>query len=276
MDAPPADTRAYFRGECLRRYPAQVAAASWDSVIFDLGRESLVRVPTLEPLRGTRAHVGALLDRCDGQELVDTSPAADRGSGAGCPRGSSRPVRQTGGPWPPGPGGQQGTRRARSRRGRGRSTPRSPSARNDRGRRSIRRDRRGSSRREDSAASQKAGRTAPRPTRPTRPRPRAESDRPDVQRAAREKLLRGRRRASSTRSTRSSRRTPRSSSGLRPEGRRVARLRRVRTPAGVLTAGSCTARRRRSGRRRRADGRARCAICREAPAEHVDHDHRHR
>ena len=63
VDEPPVDTRAYFRGECLRRYPAQVAAASWDSVIFDLGRESLVRVPTLEPLRGTKAHVGALLDR---------------------------------------------------------------------------------------------------------------------------------------------------------------------------------------------------------------------
>jgi len=68
VDAAPEDTRAYFRGECLRRYPAQVAAASWDSVIFDLGRESLVRVPTLEPLRGTRTHVGALLDR---------SPTAD-------------------------------------------------------------------------------------------------------------------------------------------------------------------------------------------------------
>jgi Pup amidohydrolase len=64
MERPPTDTRAYFRGECLRRYPDQVAAASWDSVIFDLGRESLVRVPTLEPLRGSKAHVGALLDRC--------------------------------------------------------------------------------------------------------------------------------------------------------------------------------------------------------------------
>lgn len=72
MDDPPTDTRAYFRGECLRRYPAQVAAASWDSVIFDLGRESLVRVPTLEPLRGTARHVGALLDRCPTAEaLVD-------------------------------------------------------------------------------------------------------------------------------------------------------------------------------------------------------------
>jgi proteasome accessory factor A len=65
MDEPPADTRAYFRGRCLRQYPDAVAAASWDSVIFDIpGRESLQRVPTLEPLRGTRAHVGGLLDSC--------------------------------------------------------------------------------------------------------------------------------------------------------------------------------------------------------------------
>ena len=62
---PPDDTRAYFRGRCLRKYPDAVAAASWDSVIFDIpGRESLQRVPTLEPLRGTRAHVGELIDRC--------------------------------------------------------------------------------------------------------------------------------------------------------------------------------------------------------------------
>ena len=62
MASPPADTRAFFRGECLRRYPAQVAAASWDSVVFDLGRENLVRIPTMEPLRGTREHVGALFE----------------------------------------------------------------------------------------------------------------------------------------------------------------------------------------------------------------------
>ena len=62
---PPEDTRAYFRGRCLAQYPEQVAAASWDSVIFDLpGRDSLQRVPTLEPLRGTKEHVGRLLDRC--------------------------------------------------------------------------------------------------------------------------------------------------------------------------------------------------------------------
>jgi proteasome accessory factor PafA2 len=69
---PPEDTRAYFRGRCLQKYPDSVAAASWDSVIFDIpGRESLQRVPTLEPLRGTKSHVGDLLDRCDtAAELV--------------------------------------------------------------------------------------------------------------------------------------------------------------------------------------------------------------
>lgn len=60
---PPTDTRAYFRGECLRRYGDAVAAASWDSVIFDIpGHDALQRVPTLEPVRGTRDHVGGLLD----------------------------------------------------------------------------------------------------------------------------------------------------------------------------------------------------------------------
>jgi proteasome accessory factor A len=62
MTMPPTDTRAYFRGECLRRFGADIAAASWDSVIFDLGGDSLVRIPTLEPRRGTKAHVGKLLD----------------------------------------------------------------------------------------------------------------------------------------------------------------------------------------------------------------------
>ncbi len=62
VTTPPESTRAYFRGEALRRFGADIAAASWDSVIFDLGGENLVRIPTLEPYRGTRAHVGGLLE----------------------------------------------------------------------------------------------------------------------------------------------------------------------------------------------------------------------
>ncbi|WP_116248617.1 depupylase/deamidase Dop [Nocardiopsis sp. FIRDI 009] len=61
---PPEDTRAYFRGRCLAKYADEVAAASWDSVIFDVpGYDSLQRVPTLEPRRGTKEHVGRLLDQ---------------------------------------------------------------------------------------------------------------------------------------------------------------------------------------------------------------------
>jgi proteasome accessory factor A len=61
---PPSDTRAYFRGRCLEKYPNEIAAASWDSVIFDVpGHTSLQRVPMLEPLRGTEATVGSLIDR---------------------------------------------------------------------------------------------------------------------------------------------------------------------------------------------------------------------
>ncbi len=64
VTTPPEDTRAWFRGTCLDKWPTQIAAASWDSVIFDVpGRQALQRVPMLEPERGTKAHVGAILDR---------------------------------------------------------------------------------------------------------------------------------------------------------------------------------------------------------------------
>jgi proteasome accessory factor A len=62
IDHPPEDTRAYFRGECLRRYSPEIVAASWDAVIFDTGDEPLRKVPTLEPLRGTKERVQRLFD----------------------------------------------------------------------------------------------------------------------------------------------------------------------------------------------------------------------
>ena len=69
---PPPDTRAYFRGRCLERFGGQITAASWDSVVFEQpGRASLQRVPMPDPLRGTREHVGELLDRvADVEELL--------------------------------------------------------------------------------------------------------------------------------------------------------------------------------------------------------------
>ena len=82
VDQPPTDTRAWFRGTCLRRFPQEVVAASWDSVIFEVGgARPLQRVPMLEPLKGTKAGVGALVDAApDARALLEALAAAgDRG-----------------------------------------------------------------------------------------------------------------------------------------------------------------------------------------------------
>lgn len=59
---PPHDTRAYFRGKCIEKFGPHVAAASWDSVIVDAGGQSLRRIPMMEPSRGGKAQVDALLE----------------------------------------------------------------------------------------------------------------------------------------------------------------------------------------------------------------------
>ncbi len=64
---PPPSTRAYFRGRCVARYPDEIVAANWDSVVFDVGEGPLQRVPMLDPLRGTRALT---------EELLETSATA--------------------------------------------------------------------------------------------------------------------------------------------------------------------------------------------------------
>jgi proteasome accessory factor A len=64
---PPEETRAYFRGQCVARYPDEIVAANWDSVVFDLGEGPLQRVPMLDPLRGTRVLT---------EELLETSATA--------------------------------------------------------------------------------------------------------------------------------------------------------------------------------------------------------
>jgi proteasome accessory factor A len=60
---PPDDTRAYFRGQCLKRYGDEVFGVNWDSISFGIGDEPIKRVLMAEPLKGSRAHVQDLLDR---------------------------------------------------------------------------------------------------------------------------------------------------------------------------------------------------------------------
>ena len=65
MTNPPLTTRAYFRGRCLAKWPTEIVAANWDSMVFDIGREPLRRVPMMEPLRGTAESVARLIDESD-------------------------------------------------------------------------------------------------------------------------------------------------------------------------------------------------------------------
>src|SRR5512139_1274960 len=62
---PPTDTRAYFRGTCLQKFPRHVYGASWTSVLLDTGDASVKRIPMVEPMRGTRKLVGEILERSD-------------------------------------------------------------------------------------------------------------------------------------------------------------------------------------------------------------------
>jgi proteasome accessory factor A len=64
---PPEDTRAYFRGECLRRYGSAVFGVNWDSISFSVDDEPIKRILMAEPLKGSRAHV---------EELLSSSPTA--------------------------------------------------------------------------------------------------------------------------------------------------------------------------------------------------------
>jgi len=61
MVKPPESTRAFFRGTVLQRWPNDVIAANWDSVVFDIPNQGLKRIPMPEPLRGTRQMVGDVL-----------------------------------------------------------------------------------------------------------------------------------------------------------------------------------------------------------------------
>ena len=64
---PPEDTRAYFRGECLRRYGSAVFGVNWDSISFSVDEEPIKRILMAEPLKGSRFHV---------EELLESSPTA--------------------------------------------------------------------------------------------------------------------------------------------------------------------------------------------------------
>lgn len=65
MEDPPEDTRAYFRGQCLKKFKHQIFGVNWDSISFNLGDGPIKRIMMEEPTRGTKRHVQHLLDRSE-------------------------------------------------------------------------------------------------------------------------------------------------------------------------------------------------------------------
>lgn len=77
MDAP-VGTRAYFRGACLKKFPKDVYAASWSSILFTTESNTMMKLPLLEPCRGTEQLTKDILDASDTvsmllANLADTS-----------------------------------------------------------------------------------------------------------------------------------------------------------------------------------------------------------
>ena len=70
MHYPPVDTRAYFRGTCLRRFPKHIYSASWNSMIFNNKSGGLDKIMMDRPHFGTQKIVGELLNNCTAAELV--------------------------------------------------------------------------------------------------------------------------------------------------------------------------------------------------------------
>ena len=66
----PLETRAYFRAACVKKWPQEVYAASWTSVLFDVGNAAIKRVPLMEPLRGSESLTKGLLDESDTVESL--------------------------------------------------------------------------------------------------------------------------------------------------------------------------------------------------------------
>jgi proteasome accessory factor A len=78
IDEPPVDTRAYFRGKCMEKFENEVAAASWDSLIFDIGEHTTLKRVTLpDAVGGTKAMTESLIaqSRDASQLLAAIAPA---------------------------------------------------------------------------------------------------------------------------------------------------------------------------------------------------------
>jgi proteasome accessory factor A len=74
VSEPPENTRAWFRGKSVSKFSNSIAAASWDSLIFDIDKnQPLFRISTTDPLKGTKSLTGEIISQSDtALDLVDS------------------------------------------------------------------------------------------------------------------------------------------------------------------------------------------------------------
>ncbi len=65
MHTAPAQTRAFFRGACLQRFPQQVYGMSWTSVLLESADATIKRIPLMDPYRGTQSLTQELFQDID-------------------------------------------------------------------------------------------------------------------------------------------------------------------------------------------------------------------
>ena len=76
---PPEETRAWFRGTALSRFPEAVVTANWDSVVFDVGEDPLRRVPMMDPLRGGKAATESIFESASSAKHLIALLAQEKG-----------------------------------------------------------------------------------------------------------------------------------------------------------------------------------------------------
>ncbi len=66
VSEPPINTRAWFRGKSVSKFSKSIAAASWDSLIFDIDKnQPLFRIATADPLKGTQELTSEMINQSD-------------------------------------------------------------------------------------------------------------------------------------------------------------------------------------------------------------------
>ena len=75
----PTDTRAYFRGKCIEKFPKEIRLVNWEVMSFDQGEIDRM-VPLLNPLKGTREQFQEVFEKSrDSRELLALIEASSTG-----------------------------------------------------------------------------------------------------------------------------------------------------------------------------------------------------